>query len=69
MAVREDLAKAQEVEEIVKSGQIGKVLSTTFLGNPGFLGLKEPEFVAYTQDLKIGGNMVTTYIVRSTQPL
>ena len=32
-----------KVEEIVGSGQIGKVLSTTFIGNSGFFGLKEPE--------------------------
>lgn len=53
---------ASKIKEIVESGQIGKVLSTTFIGNPGFFGLKGPEFVAYTQDRKIGGNMVTIYI-------
>ena len=92
MAVREDLAKAQEMEEIAKSkgvrtmvglqawqspfvskvkeivesGQIGKALSTTFIGNPGFFSLKELEFVAYTQDWKIGGNMVTIYYIHCT---
>jgi len=92
MAVREDLAKAQKMEEIAKSkgvrtmvglrawqspfvskvkeivdsGQIGRVLSTTFIGNPGFFGLKEPEFVAYTLDRKLGGNMVTIYYIHCT---
>ena len=55
-----------KVKEIVESGQIGKVLSTTFVGNPGFFGLNEPEFVAYTQDRKIGGNMVTIYFIHCT---
>ena len=66
MPVREDLAEAQEIEEIAKSkgvrtmvglqawqspfaskikeivesGQIGKVLSTTFIGNSGFSASK-----------------------------
>jgi predicted dehydrogenase len=56
-----------KIKEIVESGQIGKVLSTTFLGNPGFFGLREPEFIAYTQGWKTGGNMVAIYIVRSAQ--
>jgi predicted dehydrogenase len=55
-----------KIKEIVESGQIGKVLSTTFIGNPGFFGLKEPEFVAYTQDRKIGGNMVTISYIHCT---
>ena len=29
-----------KVKEIVESGQIGKVLSTTFVGNPGFSASK-----------------------------
>ena len=56
-----------KVEEIVESGQIEKVLSTTFVGNPGFFGLNEPEFVAYTQDKKIGDQLLyALYVPLST---
>lgn len=54
-----------KVKEIVESGKIGKVLSTTFVGNPGFFGLKEPEYPAYTQDREIGRNMVTICFIHS----
>lgn len=55
-----------KVKEIVESGQIGKVLSTTFVDNPGFFGLNKPEFIAYTQDRKIGGNTVTICFIHCT---
>ena len=55
-----------KIKEIVESGQIGKVLSTTSIGNPGFFSLEEPEFVAYTRDRKIGGKMVTIYYIHCT---
>jgi predicted dehydrogenase len=55
-----------KIKEIVEIGRIGKVLSTTFISNPGFFSLKGPEFVAYTQDRKIGGKMVTIYYIHCT---
>ncbi|OCK79468.1 NAD(P)-binding protein [Lepidopterella palustris CBS 459.81] len=48
-----------KIKEIVEGGKIGKTLSTTFVSNPGFFGLKEPENLAFTQNRKNGGNILT----------
>lgn len=51
----------RKVREVLVSGRIGKVLSSTFHGTPKFFGGTEYEGLAYQNDPSVGGNMVTIY--------
>jgi predicted dehydrogenase len=49
------------IKQIIDSGRIGKVLSTTFHGTPKFFGGKEWEGLAFMQDKGNGAELLTIY--------
>ncbi|KAF2837686.1 NAD-binding Rossmann fold oxidoreductase family protein [Patellaria atrata CBS 101060] len=59
----------RKIKKVIGDGQIGKVLSSTFSGNPGFFGLTEAEYLAYCNDIEIGANMVTIYSMHSLEAI
>lgn len=54
-----------KLKEIVKSGRIGDVLSSTFVGSPGNGGETEGKGVFYFTDREVGGNMVSIHFGHS----
>ena len=51
----------EKVKELVESGKIGDLLSTTFVGSPGNGGAEEGKGVFYFTDREVGGNMLTIH--------
>jgi len=52
-----------KLKQIIDSGRIGKVLSSTFHGTTTFSGASAWEGMAWSEDRSIGGNMLTIYTV------
>ncbi|KAF2711573.1 NAD-P-binding protein [Pleomassaria siparia CBS 279.74] len=59
----------RKIKEIIASGKIGKVLSSTFHGTPLTLGATMPENYLYQNDKSIGGNLVTIYGIHSLESI
>ena len=47
------------VRDLVRSGFVGEVLSTTMVGSSGSMGASEPEHLAYLNDRANGANVLT----------
>jgi predicted dehydrogenase len=58
----------KKIKEVIASGKIGKVLSSTFHGTPLVFGATVPENALYQNDISIGGNLVTIYGVHCASP-
>jgi predicted dehydrogenase len=56
----------KKIKEVIASGKIGKVLSSTFHGTPLFFGATVNENTLYQNDISSGGNLVTIYGVHCT---
>ena len=50
-----------KLKELVRSGRVGRVLSSTWTGSAGNGGLTEGENVKYLADKEVGGNLVTIH--------
>lgn len=59
----------RNLKALLRSGRIGKVLSTTFHGTPKFFGESEWEGLAYSHDISVGGNLVTIYAMHSLESI
>ncbi|KAF2478115.1 NAD-P-binding protein [Lindgomyces ingoldianus] len=59
----------RKIKEIVESGRIGKVLSSSFHGTPKFFGETESEGLGYTHERRNGGNMLTIYGMHSLEAI
>ncbi|KAF2876681.1 oxidoreductase [Massariosphaeria phaeospora] len=59
----------KKIKDVIDSGRIGKVLSSTFHGTPKSFGATDMEATAYMQDRKVGGNMLTIYGIHSLESI
>lgn len=55
----------QTIKNLIESGKIGKVLSSTWNAQAGLLGSTITETYEYMGDRKVGGNMVTIHFGHS----
>src|SRR5205823_35621 len=60
-------AALRKVKEIIDSGRIGKVLSSTFHGTPTLFRSTVSESAAHSQDRDVGANLLSIYSMHGTK--
>lgn len=58
----------KKIKEVIDSGKIGKVLSSTFHGTPLVFGATVAENALYQNDRSIGGNLLSIYGIHCMLP-
>ncbi|PVI07496.1 NAD-P-binding protein [Periconia macrospinosa] len=57
----------RKVKELLDGGRVGRLLSSSFVGAATLVGESGPEALAYTNDDKSGGNLLTIYAMHSLE--
>lgn len=57
----------RKIKELVDAGRIGKVLSSTFVGNAGYGGGTIGEAIRYFTDREVGGNVLSIHFGHSIE--
>ncbi|KAF2268492.1 oxidoreductase [Lojkania enalia] len=59
----------KKIKELIDSGKIGRVLSSTFHGTPTFFAETVTEGGAHSHDITNGGNMLTIYTMHALESI
>ncbi|KAF2730100.1 NAD-P-binding protein [Polyplosphaeria fusca] len=59
----------RKIKQIIDSGKIGRVLSSTFHGTPRFYDATVTESAEYSHERSYGGNMLTIYTMHSLESI